>query len=104
MCTGLGALLHAVLTNTAHGMGNHWLRAVVQEFQPKLAKVQDFPWSVATADDAVRHIPLSQLWPVQGMAMVGLRALVPDILVQGVRRCPVFLSPHCSAGALYIAP
>ena len=26
-----------------------------QEFQPKLAKVQDFPWSVATADDQVHH-------------------------------------------------
>ena len=29
--------------------------------------------------------------------MVGLHALVPDILVQGVRRCPVLLSPRCSA-------
>ena len=36
------------------------LRVGVQEFQPKLAKVQDFPWSVATADDAVHHISLSQ--------------------------------------------
>ena len=63
MCRGLGALLHAVLTkrpNAAHGMGDYWLRVVVQEFQPKLAKVQAFPWSVATADDEVHHIPLSQ--------------------------------------------
>ena len=36
--------------------------------------------------------------------MLGLRALVPDILVQGVRRCLVLLSPRCSACALYIAP
>lgn len=40
----------------------------MQEFQPKLAKVQDFPWSVATADDAVRHIhflsfDLCKGWP-----------------------------------------
>lgn len=27
-----------------------------QEFQPKLAEVQDFPWNTATADDVVRRI------------------------------------------------
>ena len=54
--------LHAVPTkrvHVAHGMCVIGCMMSMQEFQPKLAKVQDFPWSVATADDAVRHVLLS---------------------------------------------
>ena len=49
-----------------------WLSAGSQAFQPKLAKLQDFPWNVATAEDQARH-----------------RTLYPIPYIQPARACLV---------------
>lgn len=108
VCVERSMLLLAVL-QSGHvlliaGMGTIGCAWSVQEFQPKLAKVQDFPWSVATADDAVRRtlfLSFELCWDGHGGAACfgsvhnGARCL---------KRFLVLLSPCRSASAMYAAP
>ncbi|KAK9827652.1 hypothetical protein WJX81_004004 [Elliptochloris bilobata] len=50
------------------------LAGVAKEFQPKLSKLQDFPWSVATADDESFLVATGKKRPVELSALDKLNA------------------------------
>ena len=103
--------------DAAPGMGMTACVLAEQEFQQKLAKVQDFPWSVATADDEVCSIRVARIllvhtqgtWgtigvsldfkrlPVQGQWHSGPALRLAPVQGQGLRGCFVLLSPCRSA-------